>query len=243
MAAMAVAPIPSLRQSLPKVDEEVSQILDRVDIHLKVANAFQSIGQIIEPFGSYSFKWPASDDTKENESANTLMPPRPVPQLTELFLRCVALARKDMTQMNPAPWSSNSSYMALKRDLDALYALHAGDLALTQDTVISMQRDDLHAEEHLTALAMLYGARILLNRVFLPIGMMPWENDVTAECDKTVSTDPAYHRQTRKEVVFPPVPDAFRKERSVACIDGARRATLLCRKILELDMCPVRSFR
>ncbi|KAH9229833.1 hypothetical protein K456DRAFT_1919513 [Colletotrichum gloeosporioides 23] len=236
---MAAASIPALRQSLTKFDAEVSQILDSVDIHLKVVSAVQSIGQIVQPFGTCSLEWPGLNDAEGNESANTLMPPRPLLQLPQLFLRSVALSRTDMTQMNPAPWSSDSSFMALKRDLDALYALHAGDLALTQETVCSVQHDEQHAGERLTTLAMFYGARILLNRVFLPVGMVPWDHAGTAECrERTASEDQTNHRHTRKEIVFPSAPEAFRKERSVACIDGARRATLLCRKILELDTCP-----
>ncbi|KAF0324222.1 hypothetical protein GQ607_008652 [Colletotrichum asianum] len=238
---MAAASIPPLWQSLTKLDAEVSQILDSVDIHLKVASAVQSIGQIVQPFGTCSLEWPGLNDAEENESANTLMLPRPLLQLRQLFLRCVALSRTDMTQMNPAPWSSESSFMALKRDLDALYALHAGDLALTRETVSSMQHEESHAGEHLITLSMFYGARILLNRVFLPVGIVPWEHAVAAECcEKTASKDQTHHRHTRKEIVFPSAPEAFQKERSVTCMDGARRATLLCRKILELDMCPVR---
>lgn len=243
MAAMTAASIPPLRQSLAKVDAEVPQILDSVDIHLKVASAVQSIGQIVQPFGSCSLEWPGLNDAEENESANTLMPPRLLLQLPQLFLRCVALSRTDMTQMNPAPWSSDSSFMALKRDLDALYALHAGDLALTQETISSMQREESHAGERLITLAMFYGARILLNRVFLPVGIMPWEHAVAAEyCDRAASKDQTQYRHTRREIVFPSAPEAFCKERSVTCMDGARRATLLCRKILELDMCPVRLY-
>lgn len=241
---MAAASIPPLRQSLTKVDEEISQILDRIDGYLKVASAFQSIGHIIEPFGTCSFKWPVLIDAEDHESANTLIPSMLLPQLAQLLLRCVALAREDMTQMKPAPWSIDSSFMALKRDLDALYALHAGDLALTQETVCSVLHDEQHTGERLTNLTMFYGARILLNRVFLPVGVVPWDHAGTAECrERTASKDQTNHRHTRKEIVFPSAPEAFRKERSVACMHGARRATLLCRKILELDMCPVRSAR
>ncbi|KAI5867536.1 hypothetical protein GGS23DRAFT_182091 [Durotheca rogersii] len=141
-------------------------------------------------------------------------------RLTDLLMRCASLSRKDLTESDPAPWAEESVFMGLRREVDSLQAMHAGDLSFEDDVFEGLLRNG-GAGEYVLKLGMLYAMRMLLDRIFLPVA--------TAGSESA----PGRGGQNSREIVWFPGPMIFSRGRTASCVKSARSVTVLCRCVLD----------
>lgn len=167
--------------------------------------------------------------------------------LLVLWGRTMLLTKKDCTALSPAPWAQDSEFTALKKTLDTLPIFYAEQLQfdIERFEVPTSQENDLG--EYVLSLSILHALQILLNRVFLPIGVAASTSESgsgEAEHHEVSDDDTEYSSINRRrasssartEVQFPGAPALFLKERSAACIRSARSITMICENIISHDV-------
>ncbi|KAH8902421.1 hypothetical protein BR93DRAFT_236705 [Coniochaeta sp. PMI_546] len=230
----ATAVLSSFRHDVATAqDAQLRSGLDMVASFLRVASVLHSIGQSVHSTTISSMDLSTSlEDTSLLLGAS--FSPGILVRLSDLMARCIAFSRKDQTKLTPAPWSRDSTYMALKKELDVLYIIHGANRAVDIETLELLQRQELGAGYYILCISMLHVMRMLLDAVFVPIPLVPITNLAhNGDRDSTVSPTSRRLSTPRKSMYFPAAPRVFWCERMAWCARSARAVTLLCQLIMR----------
>lgn len=153
--------------------------------------------------------------------------------LLALWKRVSLFSQQNIIEMVPAPWGRASEFLALKQDLDSLSMWHSGQLLFyperLQHHTANDGNEDGNVGEYLLSLAILHGSIILLNRPFLPIGVI---SRAQKQSHRRRSAEDE-GKDAKIDMEFPAAPRFFLRERALSCIRSARAVTLICESILS----------
>ncbi|KAH8881867.1 hypothetical protein GQ53DRAFT_847941 [Thozetella sp. PMI_491] len=218
-------------------DRGMMAVLDVVHVFLQVSMTLHSVGQSVQFTGVASFEAKKSVEAPWQSEGSSFRS-EVLLQLSSLFRRCLILHRKHLPGMNPAPWARDSPFMALKKELDSFYIMHAGGFISDAEVVEALQQQETGAGVHILCLSILYTMRILLDAVFMPVAVIP-AADPTAPSPSDTSddaADPAMSSPSRRRLAyFPGAPEPFWCEKTASSIRSARAITLLARSIMEQE--------
>ncbi|OTA67961.1 hypothetical protein K449DRAFT_388749, partial [Hypoxylon sp. EC38] len=142
-----------------------------------------------------------------------------------------------MTKLMPAPWSSDSTYMSLKRETDIVHIMSSGNSVFEPEILETLQTQETGLGNYVLYMSMLYTMRMLLDAVFIPIptiSAIPAIDTAHCAADNILSI-PMIHRPSasRKAIYFPTAPRSFWCERTASCLRSARAVTSLCQSLME----------
>ncbi|KAI0006621.1 hypothetical protein F4779DRAFT_629733 [Xylariaceae sp. FL0662B] len=229
----AIGILASLRHTTSvSQDDDMQNGLEIIHLYLRVALICFSIGPSMQSIHIDSMGLPRSDDDVYPivESSSV---PQILLRLSGLLHRCITFSRKNLTKLVPAPWARDSSYMALKRELDMVHILYGGNSALETETLEMLQRQEIGAGYYVLCMSMLHAMRMLLDAVFLPIPVIPAAGFEYSATDDGCSDTASGTSCPRKSLYFPAAPRSFRCERTASCMRSARAVTSLCESLMD----------
>lgn len=158
----------SLRySSVPGHGDDSLYDIDTVHVYLRTFLVLHSIGQTVQSFQISVLDDPSTSPEKVPSVASPSSPELLLRLLT-LMRRCLSLSQKDMTRMRPAPWSTESSFMSLKDELDTLYIFHADERVLDTETLDDLQAQEGSAGSYVMCLSMFHASRCQNSCCFFP---------------------------------------------------------------------------
>lgn len=142
-------------------------------------------------------------------------------RLFDLVLRVHNLLQVDFTKQLPAPWSPESEFTSIKRELDVIKIRHDAEISFTEDIFLQLLEGENGAGEYLMCSLTWHYCVVLMNRVFLPIRMNQGNEDSQSGTSDKV-----------KKLNFPSGPKSFLQERAAACYGSANSIVRICTQVL-----------
>lgn len=192
-----------------------STSIDIVHHHLCITEALCSLEHRTLKTSNSKISKPIS---REDEELGTAPETRHVlGTLVTILTRIQRLSRTDFTRQTPAPWDPQSTYMALRNELDECRLHFMEETSFNQDTFNYKMKQEIGLGEYVLCSLAWHCCRIRLCRIFLPIPLLNISKS-GSECSP----------QHRDFISFPSAPETIVNESIYMCNQSTRVIASVC---------------